>query len=167
MANLSAPAPTSPEREHWLHDQSKLPAAPRRTVLGYVAMLLPILLGILFAAGLVALAFEVRASWGSHRDWVVPVTIPLFVFGGVSMAYLAQRRAIVALSPAIMFLALTGLFVGFNIARGAQTEGADGGRDALSILGGVSLGLTLASLVGAMVWVEATRPTRAPAPPEI
>ncbi len=164
MADLSAAAPTSPEREHWLHDQSKLPAAPERSAFGYVAMLVPVLLGILFAAGLVALAFEVRASWESHRDWVVPVTIPLIVVGGVSMAYLVQRRAIVALSPAILFLTLTGLFVGFNIARGAQTEGSDGGRDALSILGGVSLGLAIACLVGAMIWVESTRPTRAPAP---
>lgn len=166
MADWSEPAPTAPEREHWLHDQARLPAPPNRGAGGKARMLLPFVLGLLFTAGLVALGFEVRASWESHRDWVVPVTVPLIVLGGVSMAYLVQRGAIAALSPAIVFLALTGLFVGFNIARGAGTEGSDGGRDALSILGGVSLGLAIASLAGGMAFVEATRPTRAPAPTE-
>lgn len=164
MADWSELAPTNPEREHWLHDQSKMPPAPKQGAGDYVRMWLPLLLGLLFTAGLVALAFEVRASWESHRDWVVPVTVPLIVFGGVAAAYLVQRGAITALAPAILFLALTGLFVGFNIARGAETEGSDAGRDALSILGGVSLGLSIACLAGGMVWVEATRPTRAQAP---
>ena len=164
MADWSDPAPTSPEREHWLHDQSKLPSAPTRGRLEYARILLPLVVGLVIAGGLVALAFEVRASWDSHRDWVVPVTVPLLVIGGVAGAYLLQRGALTALAPAIVFLALTGLFVGFNIARGADTEGSDTGRDALSILGGVSLGLAVASLVGGMIWVEVTKPTRAPAP---
>ena len=166
MADWSDPAPTSPEREHWLHDQSKLPDAPTRGRLEYARMLLPLILGLLIAGGLVALAFEVRSSWDSHRDWVVPVTVPLLVLGGVGGAYLLQRGALAALAPAIVFLVLAGLFAGFNIARGAETEGSDAGRDALSILGGVSLGLAVMSLVGGMIWVEAKSPTRAPAPAE-
>lgn len=166
MADWSDPAPTSPEREHWLHDQAKLPGPPERGRLEWARMLLPVVLGLLIAGGLVALAFEVRASWDSHRDWVVPVTVPLLVLGGVAGAYLLQRGALAALAPAIVFLALTGLFAGFNMARGAETEGSDAGRDALSILGGVSLGLAVASFVGGMIWVEARRPTRAPAPQE-
>lgn len=163
MADWSAPAPTAPEREHWLHDQSKLPGAPVRGTVDYLRMFLPLALGLVLSAGLVALAFEVRSSWDSHRDWVVPVTVPLLVMGGVSMAYLLQRRALIAIAPAIVFLVLAGLFAGFNIARASTTEGSDAGRDALSILGGVSLGLAIASLLGGMAWVEATRPTRAPA----
>jgi hypothetical protein len=34
----------------------------------------------------------------------------------------------------------------------------------LSILGGICLGLSVAFLIGALIWVEARNPTKAPAP---
>jgi hypothetical protein len=165
MANWSAPAPTAPDRENWLHDQSQLPPAPSEGRAGYVRWLLPIALGLAFTAGMVALAFQARATWDSHRDWVVPTTVPLLALGGVAMAYLFARRAGLALlTPIVLILLLCGITV-LNIWRGAETEGSDGLRDAMSIIQGVLIGLTVLSLVVAAIYVEATRPTRPPESP--
>lgn len=164
MVNWSAPAPANPEKPDWLHDQEQLPDAPESERRDYARFIVPIVLGLVFTGALVALAFWSRASWESHRDWVVPVTVPLLAIGGVAMGYLAARRAWSAMVPAFFLLALTVALVASNIWRGSATEGSDGLRDALSIMSGVTIGLTFIAAVGAMVFVEVTRPTRAPAP---
>jgi energy-coupling factor transporter transmembrane protein EcfT len=160
MANWSAPAPTNPEKPNWLHDQSELPAPPARSRVDYARILAPIVLGLAFTGALVALGFQSRASWDSHRDWVIPVTIPLLAIAGVAAGYLVARRAWVALGPVLLLLLLLCSLTALNVWRGAETEGSDALRDALSIMQGVLLGLTVASAIAAMVFVEWTRPTR-------
>jgi hypothetical protein len=164
MVNWSAPAPANPEKADWLHDQEQLPSAPEGERRNYARFLVPILLGLLFTGALVALAFWARSSWESHRDWVVPVTVPLLAMGGVAIGYLGARKGYAAMAPALFLLALTAALVASNIWRGSVTEGSDGLRDALSIMAGVAIGLTVAAAVGGMIFVEVTRPTRAPAP---
>ena len=68
------------------------------------------------------------------------------------------------MGPAFLLLALTAALVASNIWRGSATDGSDGLRDALSIMSGVTIGLTVAAAVGAMIFVEATRPLRAQTP---
>lgn len=164
MVNWSAPAPANPEKPDWLHDQSQLPAAPGRTRTEYLHYLGPLILGLVFAAVFVALSFQTRASWGSHRDWVVPTTIPLTAIAGVAMGYLVARRAWVELTPGLLLLFVVLVLTGLNIWRGAVTEGDDTLRDVLSITAGVFLGLTVLALWGALVWLEAKHPLRAPQP---
>ncbi len=163
MANWSGATPANPEKPNWLHDQAELPAPPERSRRDYARIAAPILLGIAFTAALVALGFQARASWESHRDWVIPGTIPLLAIGGVAVGYLAARREWMALGPVFFLLLLLCAMTALNIWRGAETEGSDAFRDALSIIQGVLLGLTVASAIGAMVFVEWTRPTRPPA----
>ncbi len=164
MATWSGPTPVNPDKSDWLHDQAELPRPPVRGTRDYAGMLLPIALGLAFTAALVALAFQARASWDSHRDWVVPATIPLLALGGVAFGYLVARRAWLAANPAIGLLLLVCAFTALNMWRGAETEGSDGLRDALSIIQGVTLGLTVTAAVAAAIFVEWTRPTH-PAPP--
>ncbi|MEX0781684.1 MAG: hypothetical protein WD557_03470 [Dehalococcoidia bacterium] len=163
MTDWSTPAPVNPEKPNWLHDQAQLPGPPVRRLTEYAAILGPLVLGLVFTGALVALAFWSRASWESHRDWVVPVTVPLLAIGGVAIGYLAARRAWAAAGPAFFLLALAAAFVASNIWRGTATEGSDGLRDALSIMSGVTIALAVAAAVGGMVFVEKTRPTRPPA----
>jgi hypothetical protein len=164
MVNWSSPAPANPEKADWLHDQEQLPDSAESERRDYGRFIVPVILGLVFTGLLVALAFWSRASWESHRDWVVPVTVPLLAIGGVAMGYLSARRAWSAMGPAFLLLALTAALVASNIWRGSATDGSDGLRDALSIMSGVTIGLTVAAAVGATIFVEATRPLRAPTP---
>jgi asparagine N-glycosylation enzyme membrane subunit Stt3 len=164
MVNWSAPAPANPEKPDWLHDQSQLPAAPSRSAGEYVRGFMPLILGLIFAAGFVALAFQTRASWGAHRDWVVPTTIPLTALGGVALGYLVARRAWLELTPGILLLLITITLTVLNIWRGAVTDGEDTLRDVLSITAAVFLGLTVLALWLAMAYLEARHPTLPPRP---
>ncbi|MCY4391249.1 MAG: hypothetical protein OXE43_04255 [Chloroflexi bacterium] len=163
MADFTAPAPVETEKSAVVHDRETRPDAPAdRQDLG--RMLLLIAVGVLFTAALVALAYQARASWTEVRDWVVPVTIPFYAIGGISLAYLVLRRAWMAASTGLTLLFLTVALTGFNLWRAALTTGPDGLRDSLSITAGVLLGVTIAALAAAMIWVEARRPSRPPAP---
>ena len=163
MADFSAAAPVEPEKSAVVHDRDTRPDAPGdRQDLG--RHLLLIVVGIVFAAALIALAYQARASWTEARDWVVPVTIPFYAIGGISLAYLVLRRAWLAASTGLTLLVITVALTGFNLWRAALTTGPDGLRDSLSITAGVLLGFSIAALLGAMVWVEARRPSKPPAP---
>ncbi len=162
MADLTAAAPVEPEKRGAVHDRETRPAAPAgRRDIG--RLLLLILVGALFSAALIALAFQARASWTETRDWVVPVTIPLYALGGVALAYLALRRAWREASAGLALLFVAVALTGFNLWRAALTTGPDGLRDSFSITTGVLLGFAIAALLGAMAWVEAKRPCRPPA----
>ena len=163
MADFSAAAPVEPEKSEVVHDRDTRPDAPSdRQDLGRLLLLIAV--GVLFSAALIALAFQARASWTEVRDWVVPVTIPLYALGGISLAYLVLRRAWLAASAGLTLLFITVALTGFNLWRAALTTGPDGLRDSFSITIGVLLGFTIAALAAAMVWVEARRPSRPPAP---
>lgn len=165
MADLTAAAPVeSAKSGDYLHSRERIPARPAATRGDLVRRFLPLALGIACAAGFVALGFQTRATWSTHRDWVIPVTAPLLAIGGVALGYLLARGRANALATGALFLALTVLLTVLNIWRGAHTDGSDGLRDALSILAGLALGGTVAAFVIAAIAVELRDPARAPAP---
>ncbi len=164
MANFSAPVPTESEKSTYLHERANRPAPPKRSNFDLVRSYLGAGLGVVFAIGFVALAFQIRAGWDNHREWVVATTVPGLVLGGVAFGHLIARRQLMALAPGAGLLVLTVVFVFLNYLRGRDTEGGDALRDALSIISGVLLGLTVGALVGALAWVEWKRPTKAPLP---
>ncbi len=163
MADFTAARPVETEKSEVVHDRATRPDAPAdRQDLG--RLLLLIVLGVAFTAALVAIAFQARASWTEVRDWVVPVTIPFYALGGISLAYLVLRRAWMAASAGVTLLFVTVALTGFDLWRAALTTGPDGLRDSFSITIGVLLGVTIAALAAGMLWVEVRRPSRPPAP---
>lgn len=163
MADFTAARPVETDKSEVVHDRATRPDAPAdRRDLG--RQLLLIVLGIAFTAALVAIAFQARASWTEVRDWVVPVTIPFYALGGISLAYLVLRRAWMAASAGLTLLFITVALTGFDLWRAALTTGPDGLRDSFSITIGVLLGVTIAALAAGMLRVEARRPSRPPAP---
>ncbi|MDE2670007.1 MAG: hypothetical protein OXI51_10180 [Chloroflexota bacterium] len=163
MADFSAAAPVEPDKSEVVHDRDTRPGPPadRRD---YLRLLLHIAVAAACTAAFVALAFQARASWTEVRDWVVPVTIPLYALGGISLAYLVLRRAWMEASTGVTLLFFAVALTGFDLWRAALTTGPDGLRDSFSITIGVLLGFSIAALAAGMAWVEARRPSRPPAP---
>jgi hypothetical protein len=164
MSQFSDPMPVNAEKVDALHAQGEMPKAPSMTRADMVKLWAPFAIGLLFALGAVALAFQTRASWNVHRDWVVPATVPPLVLGGLAMGYLAARLRLMALATPIMLLSVALLFTLLNIIRANFTEGPDGLRDALSIMTGVLLGATVLWLIVAFAWIEYRNPIKPPAP---
>ncbi len=163
MADFSAAAPVEPEKSEVVHDRDTRPGAPADRQ-DYGRLLLHIAVGVAFTAAFVAIAFQARASWTEVRDWVVPVTIPLYALGGISLAYLVLRRAWLEASVGVTLLFFAVALTGFDLWRAALTTGPDGLRDSFSITIGVLLGFSIAALAAGMAWVEARRPSKPPAP---
>ncbi|GAB4337283.1 MAG: hypothetical protein Kow0010_25400 [Dehalococcoidia bacterium] len=166
MPDFSVPAPAEPQKTPWLHDLSQRPARPDIAPRDWARFFLGLALGFLFTLGFTALAFQTRDSWGSHRDWVVPTTIPFFAMAGVAAAYLIVRREWEVAAAGIVFtLVSAGLMLG-NIARGREVEGDDVARDLLAAFGGVALALAVICFVAGFLWVQWRRPEKV-APPEM
>ena len=85
MATLTAKAPVEPAKTTYLHDRSGRPSAPKKSVKDAAVELAPLIGFAVLAGGAQALAFTTRAAWAGHRDWVVPVTTPLWVAGAVAL----------------------------------------------------------------------------------
>ena len=163
MADFSAAAPVEPDKSEVVHDRETRPGAPADRQ-DYGRLLLHIAVGVACTAAFVAIAFQARASWTEVRDWVVPVTIPLYALGGISLAYLVLRRAWLEASTGVTLLFFAVALTGFDLWRAALTTGPDGLRDSFSITIGVLLGVSIAALAAGMAWVEARRPSKPPAP---
>ncbi len=163
MADFSAGAPVEPVKSEVVHDRDTRPGPPADCG-DYVRLLLHIAVAVACTAAFVALAFQARASWTEVRDWVVPVTIPLYALGGISLAYLVLRRAWLEASTGVTLLFFAVALTGFDLWRAALTTGPDGLRDSFSITIGVLLGFSIAALAAGMAWVEARRPSKPPAP---
>jgi hypothetical protein len=161
MSMWSSPAPVQPEKPHYLHDDEQQPPLPDGWLSAFRAYLLAPALGLLFALGFTAMAFQARASWESHRDWVVPVLVPFLGLGGVAMGYLAARAKIVEMMPGVFFVLLAIGLVAANIWRGYVTEGEDTARNILAILTAVALGLAVLAFVVGLIAAERSTP---PAP---
>lgn len=162
-ANFRDAAPQEPEKQgNYLHDRERIPAqkwARAEIVRSYGGFAL----GMLFALGLVALAFAARDSWGERRDWVVPGAVPILAVAGIALGHLIWRQQWAASFPAFLLLLALGGLVASNIWRGQLVQGPDRGRDVLAISSGIVLALLSLYLVVALVWVEVKRPTRPPA----
>lgn len=164
MTDFATPAPIHPDKRTELHDQAAMPKAPAVPVRAIPGRLSIVILGIIFSAAFVAIAFEARAAWESHREWVVATTAPLLVIGAVSFAYLAVRDRFDAAAPGIAFLLISAGIIPLNIWRGNETTGDDALRDAMSIATGVTLALAVLCFTVAAAWIEAKDPARVPAP---
>lgn len=161
MANFTMRAPVNVEKPNELHDQSLKPGGKPVSRLQQFGPLAAALAG---AAIFVALAFQVRAGWENHREWVVATTLPFAALGGVALGFVLWRGRIMEASPAILLLLLCTGLAALNYWRGIETTGQDGLRDALSIIEGVLLALAVVAAIGALIWVEWRHPYRAPGP---
>lgn len=165
MANMLASVPVEETKlGDYLHDRTRIPEAPSTSRGDRIRRYLPLALQLVFALGAVALGFQVRASWESHRDWVIPVTVPFWALAGVAMAYLASRGKFNRMAAAAFFLMLSGIVMFANYWRGTVTEGQDNGRDALSILAAFLLAITILLFVVALARVLLSDK---PAPPAV
>ena len=162
MADFTAAAPFEEKKDTSLHDRGARPAAPRWPTRALLKRYLPLALGIAIALGIELLAFQTRATLQGNRDWVVPVTTPFFGIGGVALGALIARNQWIAATPGIVFMLIAVTLTVLNIWRGSVTDGDDVLRDVLSILAGITLALSLVSLIIGLVWVELTQPTKAP-----
>jgi hypothetical protein len=163
MADFTLPAPYEPQKEQALHDPRAKPSPPKlawRDVLRANAVLI---LGTVLGLGLIALAFEARASWHVHRDWVVPTTSPFYAAAGMAMAALIVRRAWAAAAPSLVLLALLLAVTGVDVWAAFSGQ-SDALRDALAILAGVLLGFTVAAALAAYAWAEWLPRPEEPAP---
>jgi len=164
MADFSSSRPVELVKAGaFLHDRTNRPKVPRPGVSALARRHLPLLAGIAVALALVALAFQARDSWGTHRDWVVPVTAPLLAVGGVALGSLAVRREWNPLTPALFLVAGSVLVTAWDVWLDIADKD-DRLRDGLAIANAVLLSLIVVASVAALAWVEVRRPTRAPAP---
>jgi peptidoglycan/LPS O-acetylase OafA/YrhL len=161
MANLTANAPVEPEKSTSLHERDNRPKAPAASRLEFGKRWAWPAVGVLLALGFVAVLFSVRDSWDNHREWLV-TTIPFLVMAGIGLAYVLARGKVVPLAVGGTFLFLALVFAGADLLADQDDAATDTTRDVLSILAGVCLGIAVAGIVFALVWVEAREPTKAP-----
>ncbi|MBE7520458.1 MAG: hypothetical protein HS107_14560 [Thermoflexaceae bacterium] len=154
MPDLTARAPIETEKTGWLHDRSRIPARPAASAQELLVRYRGWLLGFALALGLTALAFQTRASWENHRDWVVPMTVTIWAPSGLALGFLIDRRRWKAVAPGIVLLVIALVLTGVNIWRGTETDGQDNWRDALSIITGVTIGFMAVALLAALAWSE-------------
>ncbi len=163
MANFSLPAPFEPEKSTFIHDRSTRPARPAIARGDLLRRFAGLGMGLVIAALMVAIAFQVRDGWENHREWVVAMSGPFYALGGIAIGHLLARQKWEPVAPALIFLVLAALFAGFDIA--ADADEADMAlRDALSIIGGILLAISIACALFAVLWVEIRTPTKAPPP---
>ncbi len=166
MATLTATAPVEPEKTTFLHDRASLPAAPARSLRDVALGLAPLLSLVLLAAGAEALAFTTRAAWAGHRDWVVPVTTPIWVVGAVTLGAMLWRQKWQFAAAALAFLAVGLALTVLNIVRAQNVDGADHLRDFYAISSAVMYGCATVAAVTGWAMMEIRQPIAAP-PPEV
>ena len=165
MADFTASRPIETQKEgDYLHDRSNRPEAPTWTRMELARRFAPLALGLLFAAGFLAIAFQTWASWENQRAWAVALMTPLWVLGGVALGHLLVRREFKIISLGVSFVGLGLILMYLNVWRGNVTEGQDGGRDAMTIISAILFVIAMHSFLTAALWVEAKRPVRVPAP---
>ncbi len=165
MPNFAARIPIEDEKSGaFLHDRTRLPASPVKSATDWAKSNQGSILGVVFALGFSALAFQTRSSWHTHRDWVIPVTTPFLAIGGVCLGHLVGRREIKALIPGLAAIGVALVLTVLNIVRSLSTSGQDNLRDILSILTTIAIIVAIAALTFATVQVELKRPTKAPKP---
>lgn len=162
MAELSVPAPYEPEKSS-IHDRSSRPARPATSRMDYFKRYWGLALGVVLACLITAMAFQARAGWDNHREWVVAMTGPFQAIGGIAFGHIIYRRGWKEMTPGLFFFFFACLFIGGDILADAS-DASDAARDTLSILGGIALGISVACFIVGALWIELKRPTKAPAP---
>ncbi len=165
MPDFSARTPIEPTKlGDYLHDRTRIPASPRPGTAALARRNIGLVLGILFALGAFALVVQTRASWESHRDWVTPFFLTLAVPAGLALGHLLARGKVKSLGAFSFFFLFFAAFTIANYWRGQVTVGDDRGRDALTILATFAGTFAIVAVLGALIWVEARNPTKAPPP---
>jgi peptidoglycan/LPS O-acetylase OafA/YrhL len=164
MADLERSVPVEEVKADSLHDISNRPKRPTLSIQEHGMDWLIFAVGLIFAGAYVAAAFELRESWESHRDWVVPVFVPPLVAGGVAAAYLIIRQQWEAAIGGLFLVIAAAVLIGANLALDAEDDPSATAQDLTSAFGAVALGLSVAAFVFGMLWVEFRHPTRAPTP---
>lgn len=164
MTDFAVKAPFNPEKPNELHARASLPAAPARSTSDFARHFLGLILGIIGTCIFVALAFQARAGWDNHREWVVATTLPGGAIAGVCLGFLLARGQVVAALPGIALLVVSASFAALNIWRGQVVDGPDVGRDILTVTSGVFLVFAGLAFLIAEIRVEWKDPARAPKP---
>ena len=164
MPDWTAAAPQEPNKiGDYLHGRERIPDAPDNARSALVENWAGLAAGTLLGLGLAAVGFEVRDSWKEHRDWVVPIIALAGIFAGLGIGHLLGRGKFAAAGPAILFAILAVAFAGFDIWRGEVLDGeSDAGRVTLGVFAAIFLGLSAASAIVAVLYVETKQPTQPP-----
>lgn len=165
MADLTLRAPIESEKQGaYLHDRSRLPEAPALRAPELIMRWGIILMGVAFAAGGAALAFQTYDSWHHTRDVLLVLSVSLAGPAGTALGYIIYRRRMDAFFPAFLMIILACGLTAMNGARAYTTDGPDTFRDVLTIGTAVTLGVLFLYLIAAWIWLEKEDPTRAPQP---
>jgi len=164
MADFAARVPIETEKSTYLHDRSNRPSPPARTLRSYAQRYRSFAFSVGMALGFSALAFQLRDYWGGPRDWVVPVTTPLIVLGGLSLGFLIARGQLWAAWPASLALGVTLILTVLNISAEAVQSNHNTFAYALNVMAAVGFGVTIILAVVGMVAAEVSRPIRPPSP---
>jgi len=162
MADLMSATPSEPAKSDYLHQRERIPEKPESlesAARSYWGMAIGLAIGL---AG-VALVFEARSGWTSHRDWVTPAGAVFAGIAGLAMGYVWQRGRLPLLATAAFFLFLAVVFTVLNVFRRQGTDGNDNGSLALTILTTLCLIATLIAAVVAALIVARMKPSP-PAP---
>jgi hypothetical protein len=165
MADFQSAAPVEPNKiGDYLHERSRIPAAPERSAGHYWTVYGGFIVGVLFALAVSALVFELRDAWESHRDWVPPAAMVPAVLGAVALGHLASRARVnaIALPAFLLFIAASGPQL--NLWMHHEFPEKDGISLAITIVSALCLGIATVWLLVALLWTEATDPTHAPEP---
>lgn len=165
MANLKAAAPIEEQKSGaYLHDRSRIPAGPERDWKQWAADNQGYLWGIAFGLLLTAAVMQTRDAWESHRDWVPPALLVPSVLGGLALGHLGQRGKVNAAAVPSLLLGVTAFALLLHYWMKEEHPDSGAMLTALTITAYATLIGAVHWLIAAIIFVEATDPTRPPEP---
>ncbi len=165
MANLKAAVPIEEQKSGaYLHDRSRIPAGPKWDWKSWAANNQGYLWGIAFGLLLTAAVMETREAWESHRDWVPPALLVPAVLGGLALGHLGQRGKVNAVAVPSFLLGITAFSLLLHFWLKEEHPDNGGMLTALTITSYATLIAAVHWLIGAVVFVEASDPTKPPEP---
>lgn len=163
-ATLTANAPFETEKSNELHAPESRPTPPDEARKAGSADRDTFFVLIAMALAAQVLSFTTRASWDGHRDWVVPVTTPIWVVGAVLLGAVLWRERWVFSYAALGFLAVGLALTAANLIRGENVSGSDTLRDVFSISSAVMYGCATVAAIAGWALMELRDPIKAPEP---
>jgi hypothetical protein len=162
MAELTSKRPVEREKSgDYLHTRAQLPEAPEQAPL--LRRFSVIFAGIFFAICLTALAFTARDGWGTHRDFVTALPVPLWSLGGVALALLVVRMKWSGVFLGVAFLVAAALLTGYMFLNNEVIGGHETARRINASLAGLALLVGVHLLIFKAIQGEVKDPQRPPA----